>query len=308
MLKLDPNPACSDSQAEQQTKVNLQDIIINHTNPCGSVAYMDSSNVRPIWQATLADRLGSTAQTPRLLADEVARLESVNRNQRMADSRFAPAADRPKIVVLDGDLDSRRQTSAIFSELNFPIQSYASPNHLLTYEDLPSVGCIISEVQLPDLSGLTVQQMLLDKAPTVPLVFVTKHADVTTVVRAMKHGAVDLLEKPVTAVQLLESVSYALELRQQWIDHARCHELVQTRIADLSDRERQVLDLVVKGWASKQIAESLHLSVRTVEHHRRVMMNKMGAKNLVELIHMMHRLRLSVPRTLRKAAQMIRLD
>lgn len=226
----------------------------------------------------------------------------------MADSRFAPAADRPKIVVLDGDLDSRRQTSAIFSELNFPIQSYASPNHLLTYEDLPSVGCIISEVQLPDLSGLTVQQMLLDKAPTVPLVFVTKHADVTTVVRAMKHGAVDLLEKPVTAVQLLESVSYALELRQQWIDHARCHELVQTRIADLSDRERQVLDLVVKGWASKQIAESLHLSVRTVEHHRRVMMNKMGAKNLVELIHMMHRLRLSVPRTLRKAAQMIRLD
>ena len=152
------------------------------------------------------------------------------------------------------------------------------------YNDEP--GCLLTDVRMPRMSGLELQQHLAERDLHIPIVFMTGHGDVATSVTALKRGAVDFLEKPFGAAALLGSVREALarDAVARQIDNER--SLVEARFRLLSERESRVMEMVIAGWSNKEIARGLAISPRTVDHHREHVMTKMEAGSLNDLIVM----------------------
>ena len=153
-------------------------------------------------------------------------------------------------------------------------------------------GCLVLDVRLPGMSGLTFQEELAKAGVALPIIFISGHGDVPMTVRAMKAGAVEFLTKPFDDQVLLDAVHAAIER-----DRARRRDAVglaalQARYRELTERERQIMQLVVAGRANKQIAAELLLSVVTVKVHRGQVMRKMRAKSVAELVRMADRLSL----------------
>jgi FixJ family two-component response regulator len=194
--------------------------------------------------------------------------------------------DRAAVFVVDDDASMRRALDSLFRSVGLDVYLYASAQEFMraTRVDVPS--CLVLDVRLPGMSGLTFQQELGKAGIALPVIFITGHGDVPMTVRAMKAGAADFLTKPFEEQALLDAVDAAIERdRARRLDSARVAGL-GVLYGTLTEREREVMKFVVAGWANKQIAAELGLSLVTVKVHRGQVMRKMLAKSVPELVRM----------------------
>jgi len=147
-------------------------------------------------------------------------------------------------------------------------------------------GCLVLDIRMPGLGGLELQERLNELGGSLPIIFITGHGDVPMAVEAMQKGAVDFIQKPFRDQELLDRISEALKVDQARRSEREGQTEVRNRISKLTNRERQVLDLVVTGKPNKVIAYELGVSQRTVEIHRARVMEKMQAKSLADLVRM----------------------
>ena len=188
------------------------------------------------------------------------------------------------VFVVDDDADARDSLCALLESAGVASEAHESARAFLDAYQPGRTACLIADVRMPDMDGLELQEELNRRNAGLPVIVVTGHADVPLAVRAMKAGAVDLIEKPFDDALLLASVKRALAKAQGAIEQATVVEAAKTRIASLSTRERQVLELLVAGQPNKIIAFELDISPRTVEIHRAHVMEKMEAKSLSDLV------------------------
>jgi FixJ family two-component response regulator len=196
-----------------------------------------------------------------------------------------------RIHVVDDDDSFRTAMERRLKLAGYEVATYPSAQQLLDRppdEDEP--GCILLDVRIPGLSGPELQGRLNELGSTLPIVFLTGHADTPTTVRTIKAGAEDFLTKPVESEQLLRTIERALA-RHATVRGARHRiEEMQALVSALTPRERQVFGLVVRGKLNKQIAHELGTTERTIKAHRHQVMEKMRAQSLAELVSTAERL------------------
>ena len=188
------------------------------------------------------------------------------------------------VFVVDDDPGIRDSLAMLLESSGSAAKCYDSAAAFLASEAPNVRGCLIADVQMPDMNGLQLQNELVARRSPLAVIIMTGHGDIPVAVQAMKAGALDFLEKPFDDKVLLDSVRRALERASSAGDQADAARDAQTRLALLPDREREVLDLIVAGKANKVIAYELSISPRTVEIHRSRVMEKMGASNLADLV------------------------
>lgn len=201
------------------------------------------------------------------------------------------------VFVVDDDDALRRATSRLLVSHGFTVKAFASAEEFVAAFDPEASGCLLLDLRMPGQSGLELQRTLGERGATLPIVFLTGHADVPASVHAMKHGAIDFLEKPVNEVQLVDALGRAIardtEMRALRTERAR----LQRRYDALTPREREVFDEVVAGQLNKQAAYALGIAERTVKLHRARLLEKMGAASLADLVRMAERLGLGPKRS-----------
>ena len=200
--------------------------------------------------------------------------------------------DKAIIHVVDDDNSQRTALLRLLGAAGYEVRGYSSSGDFLLHTVPDRHGCIILDVRMPGPSGLDLQEALEGVGVTLPIVFLTGHANVDAAVRAMKGGAVDFLSKPVEKDALFEAVGRALAR-----DATRRANLVEVadlrqRFESLTPREREVLDRIVAGRLNKQIADELGIAERTVKAERAQVMAKLGANSAAELGVLAERLRL----------------
>ncbi|MFY9837124.1 MAG: response regulator FixJ [Xanthobacteraceae bacterium] len=190
------------------------------------------------------------------------------------------------VHVIDDDEALRESLAFLLRAAQLEVKSYASARAFL--DELPdeSLGCVITDVRMPDISGIDLLRRLKDLKIGVPVIVVTGHGDVALAVEAMKIGAADFFEKPFDDELLLASVRSALREQEGQTKRYAERAEIEGRIAALSPRERDVLRGLIEGRANKQIAFDLGISPRTVEIYRANLMNKMQADSLSDLVRM----------------------
>ena len=189
-----------------------------------------------------------------------------------------------RIVHIVDDDDAVRQSLAfLLSSAGLPVRLYDSASAFLAGLSTPQSGCLITDIRMPDMSGIELLKALQERAFSMPAIVITGHGDVPLAVEAMKAGAVDFIEKPFEEEAILNAVRRALE---RGSDENGDGIAVATKLGTLSERERQVLEGLVAGHPNKTIAYNLGISPRTVEVYRANLMAKMQAKSLSELIRM----------------------
>jgi FixJ family two-component response regulator len=195
--------------------------------------------------------------------------------------------DREATIFVVDDEDSWRNSIRNALEVaGFKTKVYSSAESFLSEYSSDQAGCLVLDVELPGMSGLELQQMLLQHEIQPPIVFVSSEPNVAASVKAMKAGAVDFLQKPFKDVELLARVQEAVD--RDYYTRQRYQEAcyVNDRIDSLTRREKEVMDLVLEGHTNKEIANILGLSHRTVELHRSRVMSKMKADSIVGLVKM----------------------
>ena len=197
------------------------------------------------------------------------------------------AADR-LVYVVDDDEAVRESLSALLDARSFTVRTFGLARDFLVAAPTLRPGCLIADIRMPGMDGLELQQQLNERQHNFPLIVITGHGDVPLAVRAMKAGALDFIEKPFAADAIIASVEAALK-RIAAASSAEADPVAvgaTARLAQLSPREREVLQGLLAGLPNKSIAYDLAISPRTVEIHRARVMDKMGAKSLSELIRM----------------------
>ncbi|MDZ7754111.1 MAG: response regulator [Gammaproteobacteria bacterium] len=198
----------------------------------------------------------------------------------------ATGAGRPTVFVVDDDEPMREALEQYLESAGFTTLCFADGPTFLAAVDDGAAGCALLDVAMPGMSGHEVHSALKAREVGLTVMFLTGHGDVPGAVNAVRNGAVDFLEKPVRAQDLLEAVTKALEVDEVRRQARAYAEDVRHRYGRLSPREREIMVLVVDGLTNKEIARSLGLSPRTVEAHRTHVMNKMAADGLTDLVRM----------------------
>ncbi|MGZ5863336.1 MAG: response regulator FixJ [Methyloceanibacter sp.] len=190
------------------------------------------------------------------------------------------------VHIVDDDEVVRQSLAFLLSTAGMPVRVYDSASSFL--HALPSLqeGCLITDVRMPDLTGIELLHRLKAKSIKLPVIVITGHGDIPLAVEAMKSGAIDFIEKPFAEEAILRAVRAAEMRATKQGSRSQDEAALAARLASLSERERQVLDGLVAGNANKTIAYDLGISPRTVEVYRANVMTKMQAKNLSELIRM----------------------
>jgi len=201
------------------------------------------------------------------------------------------------VFVVDDDSSVRKSLTRLIGSAGYTVEAFASAREFLARARYPGPACLVLDVRMPGLNGLDLQEALARVGRRMSIVFVTGHIDVSESVRAMKHGAVDLLMKPVDDLELLAAVGRALAKDLQDLAVEARLASVQGRVKTLTPRETEVFALVVTGMPNKQIARELGVSEKTVKVHRARVMEKMRAGSVAELVRLADQLGVVVPKS-----------
>ena len=194
------------------------------------------------------------------------------------------------VHIVDDDASFRTAMGRRLKHAGYEVATYASAEHLLDRSPSESMpGCILLDVRIPGLSGPELQERLSELGSTVPVIFLTGHPDVPTTVRAIKAGADDFLTKPVSSDKLLQAVERAIARHNATYRLKSTLDVVRSRVATLTPREREVFELIIRGNTNKQVARALGGTERTIKAHRQRVMEKMQAQSLAELVSLAER-------------------
>ena len=194
------------------------------------------------------------------------------------------------VHIVDDDAAFRTAIERRLKKAGYEVATYPSAQQFL--DSLPSeskVGCVLLDVRMPELSGPELHNRLRELGSILPIVFLTGHADIPVTVQAVKAGAEDFLTKPVSSDRLLEAVARAIARHEVSRDRKVTLDIIHSRIATLTPRERQVFELVIRGKHNKQIANALGCTERTIKAHRHGVMEKMQVRSLAELVSLAER-------------------
>lgn len=194
--------------------------------------------------------------------------------------------DRFTVFLIDDDVGTLTALSEFLRAAGYATKTYYSSQAFISGHDVSIPGCTILDLSLPELNGLELQQSLLDQGIDRPLIFISGKTAVPEIVRAMKAGAIDFLIKPVDEAQLLKAIRSAEEWDNTRRNIESRRKIVLQKIAELSEREKEVLALMIAGLQSKAIAEKLGIGEKTIKVHRGRIHQKMGVKSLAELVRM----------------------
>ena len=193
---------------------------------------------------------------------------------------------RPTIFVVDDDAAVRDALKLLLRSVGHAVETFGSAQEFLDAYGEDRAGCLVLDIRMPGMSGLELQQKLNEKHSILPIIFITGHGDVPMAVEALQHGAFDFLQKPFRDQELLDRIQRALQKDRENRSQILQREDIRARLATLTPREREVLDLMTSGRPNKLMAADLNLSQRTIEIHRARVMEKMKAPSLAQLVRM----------------------
>lgn len=195
-----------------------------------------------------------------------------------------PPPQSPLIHLIDDDQAVRDSLALLIGTVGLRVQPWADPQAFIDGFDRGGIGAIVLDVRMPGLSGLTVLDRLVAQGVDQPIIMLTGHGTVDMCRRAFKAGAAEFLEKPVDDEQLLEALQHAVRQHVNSRERNQADQSARERFGQLSEREREVLGMIVAGLTNKEIARALTLSPRTVETHRANLFTKLGCDSLAQLI------------------------
>ena len=192
----------------------------------------------------------------------------------------------PTVFVIDDDAAFRDSVVELVTSVGLRARAFSSALEFLEGFDPAHPGCLVVDVRMAHMSGIALQARLKEMRARIPIVFISGHGDIAMAVSAIKEGAVDFVQKPYREQQLLDAINEALRLDAESRLPPQSPDGWQERLAGLTTRERQVMDLALKGHSSKAIAKDLSISHRTVEQHRGRVLEKLGVATMTELLRL----------------------
>jgi len=190
----------------------------------------------------------------------------------------------PTVFVIDDDEAIRDAIRFLLESVALEVAVFSSAETFLDGHSMHQTGCILLDIRMPEMSGLQLQQLINKRKFSMPIIMITGYGDVSMTVTAMKNGALDFVEKPFHNQDILDKIHTALQLDKSLVQKRLEYDAVIARIAMLTRREGEILQLVATKNTNKQIAEKLYLSIKTVESHRSHLMEKMRADSLIHLL------------------------
>ncbi len=193
-------------------------------------------------------------------------------------------ANLATVFVVDDDDAMRSSLRWLIESINLKVRTFASALEYLDAFDPDEAGCLVLDVRMPGMSGMELLDRLADYPLTPPTIIITGHGDVPMAVRAIKHGALDFIQKPFNDNELLDRIQQALDADARNRQEMAGLDSLKARYDALTPREREIMDLVVTGMSNKNIATGLDISSRTVEVHRSRIMKKLRVRTLADLV------------------------
>jgi FixJ family two-component response regulator len=203
---------------------------------------------------------------------------------RFAPTMREPTPPRPRIYIVDDDEAVRESLQWLLEADGHKVETFASAESFLEQFYPDQICVLLLDVRMPGMTGLELQEKLLERCATLPVIFITGHGDVAMAVNTMKKGAADFLEKPFNDTVVRELVSKHLVLSTEQHAVRKKNAAVRERFSRLTGRELQVLDRIVAGRLNKQIADDLNISIKTVEAHRANIMDKLNVSTVADLL------------------------
>jgi FixJ family two-component response regulator len=213
---------------------------------------------------------------------------------RSLESRLSSVREVvPIVFVVDDDVSVRESLEVLVRYAGWRIETFASAQEFLDHRRAAAPSCLVLDVNLPDLDGLDLQKRIADDHVDMPIIFITGYGDVPMTVQAMKAGAVEFLTKPFRNEVLLDAILHAIDRSRTSLSHEADLQALRASYASLTNREREVMALVVAGLLNKQVGGDLGISETTVKAHRGKVMAKMQAESLASLVKMADRLQIA---------------
>ena len=190
------------------------------------------------------------------------------------------------VYIVDDDEAVRDSIGMLLDSVDVDYASFAGGDEFLAGFENLTHGCLVLDIRMPGMSGLELQQKLLEMGAKIPIIFITGHGDIPMAVEAMRRGAVDFIRKPFRDQELLDRINEALFLDAREVEESANAERVRELVNSLTERERQVFERVCEGQANKVMAAEMNISERTVEIHRGQVMHKTGVRSLAALVRL----------------------
>jgi FixJ family two-component response regulator len=201
----------------------------------------------------------------------------------------------PTVFVVDDDEAMRLSLTRLLRSADWNVETFASGRKFLERAPLNGRGCILLDVKMPGMDGLELHESMAAAGISLPVIFMSGNSDIPMSVRAMKHGAVDFLVKPVADDVLFQVMAQAISRHDAELEARHHRDCIESRIAQLSSREHEVLKQVLQGRLNKQIGFALGIAEKTVKAHRSRVMEKMEAGSVAELVHMCDAIGIGIP-------------
>ncbi len=193
---------------------------------------------------------------------------------------------KPTVYIVDDDEGARESVRALVRSMGVCADTFASAEDFLEQFDTRRPGCLVTDLRMQGMTGVELQETLAEKGCHLPVILITAHAETSITVRAVKTGAVTVLEKPCRDFELFDAIQDALARDTEYREVAACHQEFRRRLDTLSPAEKQVLDYMMEGIANKVIARRLEVSIRTVENRRQRVFEKTGTDSLAKLVRL----------------------